>query len=173
MKLASPSVVQTGLEDRAFTSEGSELPLLYVFLALASVELLVVHFLVSLASPAAAWILSGLTALAIVQILMIVRRIKARPTLATADHLIVRSAKGHQFVLPWKQVELVEKVGFGPEPKGFDVLRASLLSHPNVLVTIQKPVRSRRFGRERSVRKIALRLDDPDTFLAVARRLAG
>lgn len=157
---------------QSFTAERSELPMLYVLLALGSIELLVVHLLVSLASPAAAWVLSAVTILGVVQIATIVRRVKRRPTLVTGDGLVIRSAKGYELTLPWNRVAAVEPIGFGPEPKGPDVLRASLLSHPNVLVRATEPFTVRQLGLTRTASAAALRVDQPAAFLAAARKLA-
>ena len=173
MTAASAASGPTHLEHQSFASGRSELPLLYVFLGLASIELLVVHLLVSLASSTAAWVLSALTALAIIQVMMIVRRIKHRLTVVSDDGITIRSAKGYELTLPWRQVKAMEAIGMGFEPKGPDVLRASLLSHPNVLVTAHEPFTIRKLGRKGERQKMAFRVDEPDVLLAAAHRLMG
>lgn len=151
-----------------FTSARSELPMLYVLLGLGSVELLVVHLIASLWSPAAAWVLSALTLLGVVQIVAIVRRVKNRPTLVTADGLSIRSAKGFDVALSWDRIATIAPIGFSPAPVGDDVMKAALLAHPNIHVTVTRPFTVRRLGRARSAGSVTLRVDQPDALIDVA-----
>ena len=158
---------------RPFTAARSELPMLYVLLALGSVELMVVHLLVSLWSRTAAWVLTALTLFGIVQIVTIVRRVKHRPTLLTDDGLVVRSAKGFEVALPWNGIAAVEAIGFGPAPSGDDVLRAALLAHPNVHVIASEAFTVKRLGGASSAKSITARVDEPDELITTVRgRLA-
>ncbi len=156
---------------QAFGSSRSELPILYVLLGLGSVELLVVHLVVSLWSTTAAWVLSAATLLFIVQFAMVVHRLKRSPTLLTEDRLMIRSGKGFEVSLPWNKVASVEPIGLGSAPSGEDVLRVSLLAHPNILVTATEPFTVKRFGRSRLARSAALRVDQPAALVSAARRM--
>lgn len=152
-----------------FTAEQSELPMLYMLLVLGAIELLVVHLLVNLASPAAAWALSAVTLLGMVQIAAIVRRVKHRPTLLTGDGLVIRSAKGFEVALPWDRIAAVEPIGFGPAPSGDGVMRAALLAHSNVHVAAREAVTVKRLGRLLSATSITLRVDELGELVAAAR----
>ena len=154
----------------AFGAARSELPIMYVFLALASVELLVVHFLMGLWSPAAAWVLSALTLLGGAQIIRIVQQIKHRPTLVTERSLLVRTGDRADLDLPWSSLASVDPIGFGPKPAGPDVLDTTFFAHPNVGITLAKPFARRKLGRDRRVRIVALRVDEPDVFIDAVKR---
>ena len=143
---------------------------MYVFLALASIELLVVHFLVGLWSATAAWVLSAITLLGGAQIIRIVHRIKHRPTLVTDDALLVRTGDQADLDLPWASIGSVEAIGHGPKPTGPDVLDTTFFAHPNVKITLAEPYVRRKLGRERRVRIVALRVDEPDALINVVQR---
>ena len=146
--------------------------MIYVLLALGTVELLVAHLLVNLWSTTAAWVLSAITVLGIAQIVAIVRRIRHRPTLLTGDGLVVRSAKGFEVALPWDCIAAVEAIGFGPAPAGDDVINAALLAHPNVHVTATQAFTVKRLWRSITSESLTLRVDQPDALVdAVQHRL--
>lgn len=146
--------------------------MIYVLLALGTVELLVAHLLVNLWSATAAWVLSAITLLGIAQIVAIVRRIKHRPTMVTADGLVIRSAKGFEVALAWDRIATIVPIGFGPAPAGDDVLNAALLAHPNVHVTATQAFTVWRLGRGVAAKSLTLRVDQPDALVdAVQHRL--
>lgn len=155
--------------DLRFTAAGSELPMLYVFLGLASCELLVVHLLVSLWSIVAASILSLITLMFVIQVGLIVRRVKRRPTLVTPDALVVRSGTGTNISISWARIATVTGTGFGPAPSGPDVLQTAMIAHPNVQIILMTPIALRLRGRMRDVRTVALRVDDPDALIDAVR----
>ena len=159
--------------ERTFPSARSELPMLYVLLTLGTIELLAVHFMVSLWSAIAAWVLSVVTLFGVVQIVVVVRRVKHRPTLLTRDGLLIRSAKGFEVALSWDRIAAVEPIGFGPVPSGDDVLRAELLAHPNVHVTATRPLIVRLFGRPPSAESVTIRVDHPEALIDAARQALG
>jgi hypothetical protein len=152
-----------------FSAERSELPMLYVLLAIASIELFVVHILVSLVSPAVAWVLSAITVAGIIQIATIVRRIKQRPILVTDTGIVIRSAKGFEVDLPWGSITSVKPIGYGPAPSGDNVLGAALLAHPNILVETTRAFTVSRLGRSRSASSLTFRVDEPEAFIGAVR----
>jgi len=153
---------EIGAEAARFSRHRYELPLLAVFLCLALLELLTVHLLVSMWSSTAAWILTVLTAAAVLQVVLLIRGMVRHPTEIDERSIHVRYGASGHVVVPLATVERVENIAFAPEVKGRGVFRASLIASPNVAVHLKQPV----IVRKRRVSTITLRLDDPSGFLA-------
>lgn len=153
----------------SFTRHRYELPLLGVFLGLAAVELVAVHLLVSLWKPAVAWVLTALSAAAILQIAFLIRGLKRHPTTVDAQHIHVRHGWAGDLPVPLASIASVENVAFAPEEHGRGVFRASLIASPNVALRLREAVAVRR----RSVSLVTLRIDDPEAFIGEVRARAA
>lgn len=149
----------------SFTRHRYEMPTLAVFIAIAVVELLVVHLLVSLWSATAAWVLSGLTALMLGQIVLLVDGMIRWPTIIDSDGITVRYGRRGEIFVPLAQVVSVEDVAFRLEEKGADTFRATVLAQPNLAIRLSEPLKYKR----RNLLSIAMRLDEPASFLEVHR----
>jgi hypothetical protein len=149
-------------EPARFSRHRYELPMLGVFLSLALVELLTVHLLVSLWSGAAAWVLSGLSVLAVVQIAWLIRGLVRHPHEIDETNVHVRYGTAGLVEVPLSSIVRADNVAFSPEEKATDVFRATLIASPNVALRLEPPVAVRR----RQMSTITLRLDDPAAFLA-------
>jgi hypothetical protein len=145
-----------------FSRHRYELPLLTVFLCLALLELIAVHFLMSMWSVTAAWVLTVLSAVAVVQIALLIRGLIQNPTVVDRNHVHVRHGRAGQVSVPLSDIVKAEFVAFAPEEQGRHVFRASLIASPNIALHLGKPVQIRRSGRT----LIALRLDEPQAFLS-------
>ncbi len=154
---------------QAFSSARSELPMLYVLLALATVELSIVHMLVSLWSTTASRLLSLLTLVAIAQVAGMIVRIRRQPVALTDDGVIIRSAKGFAVTLSWTGIADVQRLGFGPTPAGAAYLQTALIAHPNVMITARQAFTVTRLWRTVSAKSMTLRLDEPDAFVCAVR----
>ena len=152
-----------------FTRHRYELPLLGAFFAVAAVELLAIHLLVSLWSRSAAWLLSALTLFALVQIGLLVHGMIKWPTVINESGITVRHGRRGEIFIPLTQVARVEDVAFRPQEKGPHAFRATIFAQPNVAIQLTEPlVRGRR-----RLERIAMRLDDPTAFHAMLQaRLA-
>ena len=149
------------LVQASFTRHRYEMPTLAAFFVIALVELLTVHLLVSLWSPIAAWVLSGLTVLMLGQIALLVHGMMKWPTVIDDTGIIVRHGRRGEIFVPLAQVASIEDVAFRPEEKGPHAFRATVLAQPNVAIRLSEPLP---YGR-RTVSSISMRLDDPASFL--------
>lgn len=156
-----------GVADQAvsFSRHRYELPLLGVFLALAALELVAVHLLMSLWRPTLAWALTALSAAAIVQVGLLIRGLVRHPTTVDASHVHVRHGRAGDLPVPLAIIASVENVAFAPEEKGAGVFRASLIASPNVALRLREPVAV----RKRAVAVVTLRVDDPEAFIGEVR----
>lgn len=162
-----------GAAPTPFSYHRYELPLIGVLFGLACVELVVVHLLVAIWSAQAAWLLSLLTVAGLAQIGVLIHRMAHRPILVGEFGITVRSGMRTEIFVPLDGLAGVEDTSLAPEAKGPGTFRATVLAHANITLRLCRPIAHRRFGRDRHLTAIALRLDQPEAFRrAVAARLA-
>ena len=150
-----------------FAYHRSHAPVMWVFLGLATVELFAVHLLSSLWSATLAWTLSALSILTILWIIGLIRSLRRRPVMIAGDMLAIRF--GHLVALdvPLGHVATVQRHFASDELKTPGILDLSLMTYPNILLSLSPPVTSRRGKR---IASVALRLDDPDALAAAIDR---
>ena len=157
----------------AFAYHRALAPMMWAFVALASLELFVVHFLVSIWSVRLALLLSALTIATIVWLAWLIRSFRRLPVLLDEETLLMRSGRLLSLQVPLEQVAAVHDHFPSETLKSRAVLNLAMLSYPNLLVDLREPIRR---GR-RSIGHIAHRLDDPAGFIAALRtrlqRLGG
>jgi hypothetical protein len=144
----------------SFTRHRYEMPMLWMFLSLASIELFAVHLLASLWSSTAAWVLSALTVLGLAHIALLMRGLITSPTLLDDDGLTIRHGTRSEIFVPLGSVTRIEDVAFQPEQKGPQTFRATILAQPNLCVHLSPALPF----RDRTLSTICLRLDDPAFF---------
>ena len=149
-------------DQASFSRHRYELPTLAVFLSLAMIELFVVHLLVAMWSPVAAWVLTALTIFGIAQIALLIHGMIRWPTLIGQAGLTVRHGRRKEIFVPFAQIAKIEDVAFRPEEKGPQAFRATVLAQPNVGIRLSSPLVH---GRRR-LESILMRLDDPAAFRA-------
>ena len=125
-----------------------------------AMEGLGVHLLVHAWSPRAAWVHAALNAYALVWLVALYQAARLRPMVVSGDRLLVRVSLLWTAEMPLAKVASVAAIA--ASPRGKDVLRAALGTAPVLLLTLIEPVVARGpFGIRRSVRRIALHVDDP------------
>ena len=139
---------------------------MWALVGLGSIELLVVHLFVSLKWPWLAWPLSVLSALSIFWVVTLIRSFKARPHLLDSSVLQFNLGRLRAMEVPVAAIASIRGVKDGAEVKAAETANLCLISYPNRIVDLVHPIA---FGRK-TVRKIALALDDPAAFdLALQR----
>jgi hypothetical protein len=138
---------------------------MWVLVALAVAELLVVHLLVALLwSRAIALVLTLLTLAAIAGLVAFVRSFRRLPVLVDGERVVMRVGFKPPVEVAMAQVAAVRTDFSAADTKAAGVVNLALLAFPNVLVELRSPVV--RGQRKRPVRAIAHRLDDPAGFRA-------
>jgi hypothetical protein len=145
----------------------SQAPMLWVFMALASIELFAVHLLVSLWSVTAAWILSAMSLLTILWIAALIRSFRGFPVEVGPDAVLLRLGRMREIRLALSNVESVRTHFPGEALKAEGVFDLALMAYPNILFELAEPVP----GRPRKlIRAIAHRLDDPEGCASAIQR---
>jgi len=149
-----------------FAYHRSIAPMMWVFVALASIELVVVHVLVALWWPAFAVMLSLLTLAAILWLAWAIASFRTQPVRIAGEMLVLRVGQLRQVAIPLTNVAGLRTGWTGYDIKARGTLNLALIAWPNVLVELREPVR---LGR-RTVDAVAHRLDDPVAFAAALAR---
>lgn len=134
--------------------------MMWALVGLGALELLAVHLFVSLKWPWLAWPLSGLTLLSLGWMVLLIRSFRRRPHQLGAELLQLRLGNLRSFEVPRTSIGTTRGVRDSAEVKAKDTADFHLLSYPNRIVELSRPLR---FGR-REVARIALALDEPEAF---------
>lgn len=141
--------------------------MLWMFIAIATVELLIVHFLLVLWKPWIALAVSTVSLCAIVWIVALILSFRRRPVRIENGLLLLRAGMLKGIAVPLDQVAGVRSAWTAAKLKSRAVLNLALLAWPNVMIELAAPVP---IGR-RAVGMIAHKLDDPAAFTAAIRAL--
>ena len=137
-------------------------PLLWVFAGIATLELFVVHLLVSLVwNQVAALVVSALSVATLVWIILLIRSLKRLPVLVDDDGVTMRVGSLKSVRVPAASIARLRTSWPREELKGRGVLNLALINYPNVMLELDPPLPGRR-----PVKAVAHRLDDPAGFAA-------
>ncbi len=163
-----------GLNQSAFTyhrKSGYDAVVAGILVAML-IEVIGLHLLVQLWSPAAAW---GLTALGGYGVLWLVgdaRAMRLRPIRVAKDALLVRTGLRWTVRLPFAAIEAVWPAGKKtPSKKTPGYLGAVVWGAPRYLVTLREPVVAQGlYGIRRPVTTLGMAVDEPAAFEAELHR---
>ncbi len=141
-------------------------------LLVMATEIAVVHLLVALWNPTAAWILTGLGCYGAVWLVGDFQALRLRPTLLTPSHLLVRTGMRWTADIPLRAIQSVSPVRSGSAPEGAITLAVS--GSPNWVLELDRPIRIRGLlGIERESRVLAVQMDGKEFGEALRARIEG
>jgi len=143
-------------------------PMMGVFLALAFIELAVVHFLVALWRPWVALLLSLFSLATIAWLIALIRSFKRLPVRIAGETLIMRAGTLHRVDIPLSDIAGLRTAWNAASLKQREVLNLAMIAYPNIVLDLRRPVR---LGRRREIRAVAHRFDDPVAFARAIARL--
>lgn len=130
------------------------------------VETIALHAFASRWGPTPAWILTGLSAYALMWLVGDYRAVVARPTRIGPTHLSLRVGLRWEAELPLALVERADRLPAAPGARGPETVAVALLGQPNVALRLRAPVRlTGMYGIERPAREIWLHVDRSERFL--------
>lgn len=146
--------------------------LLFALGLVVTMEGIGAHCLIHAWSPAAAWVHAAMSAYGLVWLAAAHQAARLRPVLVREGTLLVRTSVLWTAEVPLEDIAEIQAVD--AVARGKDVLRAALGTAPVLLVTLTCPVTARWPFGARSVRRIALYVDDPARLrTAIERRRAA
>jgi hypothetical protein len=143
-----------------FAYHRSVAPMMWILVAIATVETLVVHLLVALWRPWVAALLSVLSVATIIWLVGAIRSFGTLPVEIADGHLVWRVGRLRSVTIPLDRVCALKTEWTAADIKHRDVLNCALIAYPNTVVVLDAPVSS---GR-RKISQLAHRLDDPTAF---------
>ncbi|MGZ3377409.1 MAG: hypothetical protein ACXU8S_12495 [Phenylobacterium sp.] len=168
------AAADTPADARAFAYHRSLRPILIALIVAVLLETVVVHVAVFfLVNRALAWVLLGFSLLGLIWLLGLVNSVAKLPILVTTDGVRVRAGLIIDLWLPADRIVGVRTgLDFG-DLKRPEVLRASLVAYPNVMIELAPPLSVGQGGRRREVTLVALHPDDAPGFAAAVKGLKG
>ncbi|MBQ94335.1 MAG: hypothetical protein CL510_00630 [Actinobacteria bacterium] len=148
-------------------------PMIGVFLVLQVIEIVVVDLLVSHWSERAAWVLLALGIWGFLFLVALMKAFRLYPVLLREDGVQVRAGTVIELFVPFDAIAEIEPTISHAETQQKAVLNAAILSHPNVVLRLSRPLEYRPlFGKSRQVHRVAFRLDESAPFLeALSQRI--
>lgn len=158
----------------AFACHAQSAPMLTVLAVLQAIELGVTHLLLAHWFPYAALVLSGISLLALVYMVGLIKSLRLRPILLTPKGVRIRTGGLIERFVPYHEIARLRAFPESAEVKAPTTLNASLLAWPNMLLELERPMTRPPLLRARPpIHAIALRPDDPEGFTReLASRLA-
>lgn len=159
---AQPEVCST---DHAFFAHQKSgfMALLATATGLSVIEAAAAHLIVGHWWPRVAWVLTALSAYAMLWLLAHVQAVRCRPVLLTTTTLVVRVGLVWRIAIP--KVHLASVIEITNTPASTpELLNAArlLLTPPNLLLTFAEPQRVRGlYGLHRTVSHLAIYVDEP------------
>ena len=134
--------------------------MMWILVAIATVETLVVHLLVALWRPWVAALLSVVSVATIIWLVAFVRSLKTLPVEIADGQLVWRVGRLRCATVPLNRVRALKNEWTASDLKARNVLNCAMIAYPNAAVVLDAPVQA---GR-RLVTELAHRLDDPTGF---------
>ncbi len=164
----TPADVPRG--SRAFSYHTYLTPMLIAFLVLQLIELAVVHLLVSLWNETVAWVLLAISVWGVLYIVALLKSFRINPVLLSDAGIRVRAGSIIDQFIPFEAIAAIDPDMSAERLKDKGTLNAAILSHPNVCLTLKRPIaRKTFFGKTVHIGAVAVRLDEPAEFLRVLR----
>ncbi len=150
----------------------SPVPLLLVFLFLLSAETVVVHILLAILSPTAAWIATAFSVYFALQIIAHLKALILRPIVVTDHELLIRCGILGDAAIRLDNIARIETVMRSHEdPSELVITPLGSLSQPNIsLQLFEESTVYGVYGIEKQVSRISFTVDCPDRFKSEVRR---
>ena len=147
-------------------------PMIVALIALQAIELAVVHVLLMLWSPIAAWIVFAPTLAGLLWFVAFAKSLRLMPVLVTETGVRVRAGAPVDLFVPFEAIAAVGESFDAETLKAKTTLDTTILSAPNTTLRLREPVAMQGLFGTRMVYRIALRLDEAEAFRsALAERV--
>lgn len=156
-------------ETLRFDYHRSVAPMMWVLVALAGTELLVVHFLLALWRPWVALIVSMLTLPAVIWLIGVILSFKRLPVLIEGDRLVIRVGRLRGHCIPLRAIAGFREHWTAAELKARGISNLALIAYPNIWIDLAEPI----VGRRGPIRAVAHKLDDPIVFRTALENARG
>lgn len=149
-------------------------PMMIALLVLSLIEASVTHLLVAHWSRTAALILFAVSDVSVVYLIGLIKSLRLRPVLLTADGVRIRAGLMIDRFIPYDRIAAIGQQPDSATIKAPDTQNAALIAWPNLVLRLTGPMpRPSLLRRRPPIVAIAFRLDDPDEFVRLLRWRTG
>ncbi len=145
---------------KTFAYHRSLSPMMWALVALATLEMMAVHLLLSLRWPIVAWPLSLLSAAGIVWAVVLIRSFERLPHTLSRNVLTLRAGRLRKHVVQKSEIAGIRDQWEIGEHAEADTANLALIAHPHRMIDLKTPM----IGKRGLIRRIAIALDDPAAF---------
>lgn len=138
----------------------------WAMFGLATLEMIVVHFLLFLWSPRVAAAVSLVSLSGILWIALVIHSFKRMPVRIVDGKLILRAGRLRSLTVDLSNVSGIRAIWDRTALTDPDLLNLALIAWPNIIIDFKTPVRSATKWRARDVQSVAHRLDNSAAFIA-------
>jgi hypothetical protein len=136
--------------------------MMWVFVGLAGLELIVVHFLVALWDWRVALALSVVSLASILWLAGAIRSFRRLPVTIGDGVVRLRAGRLKAIDVSLDQIAEIRTQWAGEELKGRDAVNLALIAYPNIVIELRSPMHA----RGRLIQRVGHRFDDPSAFHA-------
>jgi hypothetical protein len=136
--------------------------MMWVLVALCSIELLVEHLLLMHWYPVVALVLSAATLSGLIWLVRLILSFRGLPVLLMEDRIVLRAGTLREIVVPLASVRALPTHWTADRLKARSVVNLALIAYPNIMIELDPPIATKR----RTITAVAHRLDDPAAFTA-------
>ena len=154
---------------RAFHYHRALAPMMWVLVALCTIELVVDHLLLMHWYPTAAIVLSIATLAGLVWLVRVILSFKRLPVLLTEDEIVMRVGYLRKVTIPLAFVKDLPAHWTAESVKKRGVVNLALIAYPNIVIELDPPIA----GKRAPITAVAHRLDDPAAFTAALNAVGG
>lgn len=141
-------------------------PMMWAMFGLATLEMIVVHFLLFLWLPWVAVAISLVSVSGILWIALVIHSFKRMPVRIVDEQMILRAGRLRSLIVKLSNVAEIRAIwdrGALTDPA---LLNLALIAWPNIIFDFKTPVGSATKWPARDVQSVAHRLDNPAAFIA-------
>jgi hypothetical protein len=143
--------------------------MLWMLVAIGTVELLVTHFLLMLWWPNVGIVFSIATLAALLWLVRVIMSFRRLPVLLMEDRIVMRAGSLREVVIPLRSVKSLPTHWTAESLNMRGVVNLALIAYPNVVIELDPPIA----GRRTPITAVAHRLDDPVAFAAALNAVGG
>lgn len=147
-----------------YHKETGILGVLITLLGVALIELFCVHLLIHDNHPILSWVLTGISAYGVIQIVGLTKSIPRTPCRFEEEHLVMRMGLIQETKIPYAKIESVELTMNEYPKKDRNYAKITLFDHNCIIHLKEEEQMTGLFGMTKNYRKLVLAIDDKQGF---------
>lgn len=172
IKWRRPKPPSANFETFAYHRANGSVQLLAVLLFLLAAETIIVHILLAMWSPTAAWVVTALSIYFAIQVFAHLNALLLRPILVTENELLLRCGILGDAMIRLDHIYSADKAVSQTDDKIPSAILTPLgqMSQPNVTIHLSTETKLNGiYGIAKPIKTVSFRVDEPERFIAAVR----